>query len=229
MDRCPDQMENCQLLSPEYSFFKQLSKKWNERDRQTHIQSLLVICSNVVLVESIKELVGTLGLHRDKGEEMDATNWGKKKGFYLILEDSWVCRSVSLVLQVCIFACPCCSFCPTWQIPHDSSMGLWTRQSPLRADYYCSISSPMLFTTSSPWMTFFSTPPRIHAPGWITALEGMSWMWQKLLLLIINQSFDGGNYYYAGFCEIQELKTLSLRFVGNDSVASKRCKRNSLQ
>jgi hypothetical protein len=31
------------------------------------------------------------------------------------------------------------------------------------------------------------------------------------------------------FGEIQELKTLSLGFVGNDSVASKRCKRNSLQ
>jgi hypothetical protein len=33
----------------------------------------------------------------------------------------------------------------------------------------------------------------MHAPGWTTALEWMSWMWQKLLLLIINQSFDGGN------------------------------------
>jgi hypothetical protein len=81
MDRCPDQMENCQLLSPEYSFFEQLSKKWNERDRQTRIQSLLVICSNVVLVESIKDLVGTLGLHRDKGEEMDANKLRKKERF----------------------------------------------------------------------------------------------------------------------------------------------------
>jgi hypothetical protein len=60
MDRCPDQMENCQLLSPEYSFFEQLSKKWN-------IQSLLVICSNVVLVESIKDLVATFGLAQRQG------------------------------------------------------------------------------------------------------------------------------------------------------------------
>ncbi len=225
MDRCPDHMEHCQLLSPEYSFFKQLSKKWNERDRQTHIQNLLMICSNVVFKIYWEHWACT----ETRVKKWMPTNWGKKKGFYLILEDSWVCRSVSLVLQVCIFACPCCSFCPTWQIPHDSSMGLWSRQSPLRADYYCSSSSPMIFTASSPWMTFFSTPPRMHAPGWTTALEWMSWMWQKLLLLIINQSFDGGNYYHAGFCEIQELKTLSLPFVGNDSVASKRCKRNSLQ
>jgi len=83
------------------------------RETDRHIQSLLVICSNVVLVEGIKDLVGTLGLHRDKGEEIDANKLRKKEGFYLILEDSWVCRSVSLVLQVCIFACPCCSFCPT--------------------------------------------------------------------------------------------------------------------
>jgi hypothetical protein len=68
-------MENCQLLSPEYSFFEQLSKKWN-------IQSLLVICSNVVLVESIKDLVGTLGLHRDKGEEMDANKLREKERFF---------------------------------------------------------------------------------------------------------------------------------------------------
>jgi hypothetical protein len=51
------------------------------RETDRHIQSLLVICSNVVLVESIKDLVGTLGLHRDKGEEMDANKLRKKERF----------------------------------------------------------------------------------------------------------------------------------------------------
>ncbi len=187
MDRCPDQMENCQLLSPEYSFFEQLSKKWN-------IQSLLVICSNVVLVESIKDLVATFGLAQRQG-------W--RNGCQQIEEKRKVFTSY---LKIRGFAglCRLCFRCAFSRVPvaasvrHDKyPMTLqWVcglEQSPLRAAYYCSSSSPMLFTTSSPWMTFFSTPPRMHAPGWTTALEWMSWMWQKLLLLIINQSFDGGN------------------------------------
>ncbi len=48
-----------------------------------------------MLVESIKDLVGTLGLHRDKGEEMDANELRKKERF---LPHTW--RLVGL--QVCV-------------------------------------------------------------------------------------------------------------------------------
>ncbi len=39
--------------------------------------------------------------------------WKEKRDAYHKLEDLGVCRSVSLVLEVCIFMCPYCSFCPT--------------------------------------------------------------------------------------------------------------------
>ncbi len=39
--------------------------------------------------------------------------WKEKRDAYHKLEDLGVYRSVSLVLEVCIFMCPYCSFCPT--------------------------------------------------------------------------------------------------------------------